>query len=78
VVGYQHFRGPCCIHFLVENGSKVLWNPGILAQHYAASQHRKTKPKKNHNRFKLHKSEDSYTVKWVLVCPQHGNKNQPE
>jgi hypothetical protein len=24
VVGYQHFRGPCCIHFLVENGSKVL------------------------------------------------------
>jgi len=47
VVGYQHFRGPCCLHLQGEvkwsedGGSTVLRNFGILPQHYTASQHRK-------------------------------------
>jgi len=38
VVGYC-FGGPCYLHFLDEawrKGSKVLWNVGILLQHYMA------------------------------------------
>jgi len=33
VVGYQHFRGPCCLHF---HGAT-----GILPHHYKVSQTRR-------------------------------------
>jgi hypothetical protein len=26
VVGYQHFRGPCCLH-LLKPGSLICWHP---------------------------------------------------
>jgi len=38
VVGYQHFRGPCC---LPSSGWSDLWNVGILPQHYTAPQPRR-------------------------------------
>jgi len=42
VVGYQHFGGPCCLHFQVENAvSMSLQNIGILPQHYTVSQPRR-------------------------------------
>jgi len=45
VVGYQRFRGPCCVHLQVrwseDEGSMDLWNVGILSQHYTASQPRR-------------------------------------
>jgi len=38
-VGYQHFRGPCCLHLHPEDGgSMVIQNVGILPQHQIASQ----------------------------------------
>jgi len=37
VVGYQHFRWPCCLH-PEDCGRVVLWNGGILLQHCTASQ----------------------------------------
>jgi len=36
LVGYQHFRGPCCLHHLEDGDSKVFQNDGILLQHYMA------------------------------------------
>jgi hypothetical protein len=41
VVGYQCFRGPCCLHLHQYGGSKVIWNIQILPQHYMASQPRR-------------------------------------
>jgi len=42
VVGYQHFRGPCCFYLHPEDGSsKVLRSDNILPQHYTASQPRR-------------------------------------
>jgi len=37
VVGYQRFRGPCCLH---PQGSMDLWNVGILLLQYMVSQPR--------------------------------------
>jgi len=38
VVGYQRFRGPCCLHLGAEDGgSKDLCNGGILLHHYTVS-----------------------------------------
>jgi hypothetical protein len=42
VVGYQHFRGPCCLQFQGGDGGSVdLQNVGIPPQHYTASQLRR-------------------------------------
>jgi len=42
VVRYQHFRGPCCLHHLMQDGdSKVLQSTGILPHHYTISEHRR-------------------------------------
>jgi hypothetical protein len=35
MVGYQQFRGPCCLHLHPEDGaSVVLRNVSILSQYY--------------------------------------------
>jgi len=42
VVGYQHFRGLCCLHLWSEDGgSMVLQNVDIPSQCYMASQPRR-------------------------------------
>jgi hypothetical protein len=40
ILGYQCFRGPCCLH-LQGGGSMNLWNASILLQHYMMSQLRR-------------------------------------
>jgi hypothetical protein len=41
MVGYQRFRGPCCLLSSGCNGGSMdLWNHGILQQHYMTSQPR--------------------------------------
>jgi hypothetical protein len=42
VVGYQSFRGPCCLHAHHEGGSMDLWNFGTLP-HHMESQPRKSR-----------------------------------
>jgi hypothetical protein len=39
MVGYQHFRGPCCLHLYFTLKMEVAWSSiGILQHHYTASQ----------------------------------------
>jgi len=45
MVGHQRFKGPCCPHLKSKDGGSMdLWIDGFLPQHYAASQHRRTRP----------------------------------
>jgi hypothetical protein len=42
VVGYQRFRGPCCLHLQTEDdGNMDVWEFGTLPLHYTASQPRR-------------------------------------
>jgi len=39
VIGYQEFRGICCLHLQGECGSNMdFWKVGILPQNHTASQ----------------------------------------
>jgi hypothetical protein len=81
VVGYQRFRGPCCLHF-----SMNLWNFGILPQHYTASQPRRWMQhgslKRWYSTTTLHgftNPEDGGSMNlWnVGILPQHCTASQP-
>jgi len=38
VVGYHHFRSPCCLHL---QANLDLWNVNVLPHHHTASQPRR-------------------------------------
>jgi len=69
VLGYEPFRGPCCLHLQGEmkmEASMDLRNDGIVPQHYTVSQLRKDFDFK----------QDRLLLEWVALktlepAPQH-------